>query len=80
MYSSETEHQLHAKEVAHSLDITKYDGIVCVSGDGILVEVSFIAINIIVMLVTLKQIITIMLFCTLHVDIQCSNIFCCAEK
>ncbi|KAJ1379143.1 NAD kinase/diacylglycerol kinase-like domain superfamily, partial [Sesbania bispinosa] len=38
LYSSETEHQLHAKEVAHSLDITKYDGIVCVSGDGILVE------------------------------------------
>ncbi|RDX65566.1 Sphingosine kinase 1, partial [Mucuna pruriens] len=35
----ETNHQLHAKEVAHSLDITKYDGIVCVSGDGILVEV-----------------------------------------
>ncbi|KAE9591773.1 hypothetical protein Lal_00038997 [Lupinus albus] len=35
----ETKHQLHAKEIAHSLDITKYDGIVCVSGDGILVEV-----------------------------------------
>ncbi|KAG4948402.1 hypothetical protein JHK82_041585 [Glycine max] len=35
----ETKHQLHAKEVARSLDITKYDGIVCVSGDGILVEV-----------------------------------------
>ncbi|XP_020220229.1 sphingosine kinase 1 isoform X1 [Cajanus cajan] len=35
----ETSHQLHAKEVAGSLDITKYDGIVCVSGDGILVEV-----------------------------------------
>ncbi|GAU28850.1 hypothetical protein TSUD_21870 [Trifolium subterraneum] len=34
----ETAHQLHAKEVAHSLDITKHDGIVCVSGDGILVE------------------------------------------
>ncbi|KAK7327963.1 hypothetical protein VNO77_22057 [Canavalia gladiata] len=35
----ETKHQLHAKEVAQSLDITKYDGIICVSGDGILVEV-----------------------------------------
>ncbi|KAK7302698.1 hypothetical protein RJT34_13594 [Clitoria ternatea] len=35
----ETKHQLHAKEVAQSLDISKYDGIVCVSGDGILVEV-----------------------------------------
>ncbi|KAG5113935.1 hypothetical protein JHK82_037204 [Glycine max] len=37
----ETKHELHAKEVARSLDITKYHGIVCVSGDGILVEVSF---------------------------------------
>ncbi|KAK2393447.1 Sphingosine kinase 1 [Trifolium repens] len=35
----ETAHQLHAKEVARSLDITKHDGIVCISGDGILVEV-----------------------------------------
>ncbi|KAK7246586.1 hypothetical protein RIF29_41455 [Crotalaria pallida] len=35
----ETKHQLHAKEIARSLDITKYEGIVCVSGDGILVEV-----------------------------------------
>ncbi|KAK4271532.1 hypothetical protein QN277_020216 [Acacia crassicarpa] len=35
----ETKHQLHAKEVARTLDISKYDGIVCVSGDGILVEV-----------------------------------------
>ncbi|XP_073048135.1 sphingosine kinase 1-like isoform X1 [Primulina eburnea] len=35
----ETEHQLHAKEVVQSLDLSKYDGIVCVSGDGILVEV-----------------------------------------
>ncbi|TKY71629.1 Sphingosine kinase 1 [Spatholobus suberectus] len=34
-------HQLHAKEVASSLDITKYEGIVCVSGDGILVETLF---------------------------------------
>ncbi|XP_061367676.1 sphingosine kinase 1-like isoform X2 [Gastrolobium bilobum] len=37
--SLETEHQLHAKQVVQSLDISKYDGIVCVSGDGILVEV-----------------------------------------
>nr|GEW59425.1 sphingosine kinase 2-like isoform X1 [Tanacetum cinerariifolium] len=35
----ETKYQLHAKEVSRSLDLTKYDGIVCVSGDGILVEV-----------------------------------------
>lgn len=36
---SETQYRLHAKEVANSLDLSKYDGIVCVSGDGILVEV-----------------------------------------
>ncbi|PON70961.1 Diacylglycerol kinase, catalytic domain containing protein [Parasponia andersonii] len=35
----ETEYQLHAKEVAKTLDLPKYDGIACVSGDGILVEV-----------------------------------------
>ncbi|KAA8519864.1 hypothetical protein F0562_014046 [Nyssa sinensis] len=35
----ETKYRLHAKEVAHTLDLSKYDGIVCVSGDGILVEV-----------------------------------------
>lgn len=35
----ETKHPLYAKEVAQRLDLTKYDGIVCVSGDGILVEV-----------------------------------------
>ncbi|KAK4794116.1 hypothetical protein SAY86_012110 [Trapa natans] len=35
----ETEYQLHAKEIAHTVDLAKYDGIVCVSGDGILVEV-----------------------------------------
>ncbi|KAI4299290.1 hypothetical protein L6164_032762 [Bauhinia variegata] len=35
----ETKSQLHAKEVARTLDLSKYDGIVCVSGDGILVEV-----------------------------------------
>lgn len=34
----ETKHQLHAKEVVKTLDLSKYDGIVCVSGDGILVE------------------------------------------
>jgi diacylglycerol kinase family enzyme len=37
---SETKHRLHAQEIAHSLDLQKYDGIICVSGDGILVEVS----------------------------------------
>ncbi|KAG9149691.1 hypothetical protein Leryth_012414 [Lithospermum erythrorhizon] len=35
----ETAHQLHAKEVVRTLDLSKYDGIVCVSGDGVLVEV-----------------------------------------
>ncbi|XP_076943721.1 sphingosine kinase 1-like [Bidens hawaiensis] len=35
----ETKYQLHAKEVSHNLDLAKYDGILCVSGDGILVEV-----------------------------------------
>ncbi|OMO76548.1 hypothetical protein CCACVL1_15577 [Corchorus capsularis] len=35
----ETKHQLHAKEVAKTLDLSKYDGVVCVSGDGILGEV-----------------------------------------
>ncbi|KAL6990981.1 Sphingosine kinase 1 [Sarracenia purpurea var. burkii] len=35
----ETKYQLHAKEVVHTLDLSQYDGIVCVSGDGILVEV-----------------------------------------
>ena len=35
----ETQYRLHAKELAQGLDLTKYDGVVCVSGDGILVEV-----------------------------------------
>ncbi|KAK9681792.1 hypothetical protein RND81_10G028200 [Saponaria officinalis] len=35
----ETRYQLHAKEIASELDLTKYDGIVCVSGDGVVVEV-----------------------------------------
>ncbi|KAL5987016.1 hypothetical protein ACLOJK_041879 [Asimina triloba] len=39
MSSLETKYQLHAKEIANSLDLVKYDGIVCVSGDGVLVEV-----------------------------------------
>lgn len=38
---AETKHQLHAKEVVQSLDLAKYDGIVCVSGDGVLVEVDW---------------------------------------
>jgi hypothetical protein len=36
----ETKHRLHAQEIAHSLDLRKYDGVICVSGDGLLVEVS----------------------------------------
>ncbi|CAJ1936342.1 unnamed protein product [Sphenostylis stenocarpa] len=35
----ETKYQLHAKQVVQSLDLSKYHGIICVSGDGILVEV-----------------------------------------
>ncbi|CAH9133706.1 unnamed protein product [Cuscuta epithymum] len=35
----ETKYQLHAKEVVHNLDLSMYDGVVCVSGDGVLVEV-----------------------------------------
>ncbi|XP_042438190.1 sphingosine kinase 1-like [Zingiber officinale] len=40
LYSmKETKHQLHAQEIAKTMDLLKYDGIVCVSGDGVLVEV-----------------------------------------
>ncbi|XP_010449043.1 PREDICTED: sphingosine kinase 2-like isoform X2 [Camelina sativa] len=35
----ETKYQLHAKEIVKSIDVSNYDGIVCVSGDGVLVEV-----------------------------------------
>ncbi|XP_020591739.1 sphingosine kinase 1-like [Phalaenopsis equestris] len=35
----ETKYQLHAQELAYKLDLLKYDGIVCVSGDGVFVEV-----------------------------------------
>ncbi|KAJ6827342.1 sphingosine kinase 1-like isoform X1 [Iris pallida] len=35
----ETKFQLHAQQIARELDLLKYDGIVCVSGDGVLVEV-----------------------------------------
>lgn len=36
----ETDYQLHAQQIVGSLDIKKFDGIICVSGDGVLVEVS----------------------------------------
>ncbi|TVU38410.1 hypothetical protein EJB05_11778 [Eragrostis curvula] len=35
----ETKHRLHGQEISHSLDLRKYDGIICVSGDGVMVEV-----------------------------------------
>ncbi|KAJ4789513.1 Sphingosine kinase 1 [Rhynchospora pubera] len=35
----ETRYGMHAKEIAYSLDLSKYDGIACVSGDGVVVEV-----------------------------------------
>lgn len=44
LFCAETKYQLHAKEVVKSLDLDKYDGIVCVSGDGILVEVGRIVV------------------------------------
>ncbi|KAG0496231.1 hypothetical protein HPP92_000922 [Vanilla planifolia] len=37
--SLETEYQLHSQELAYKLDILMYDGIACISGDGVLVEV-----------------------------------------
>nr|BAK06536.1 predicted protein [Hordeum vulgare subsp. vulgare] len=36
--TQETRYRGHAREVASSLDLARYDGIVCVSGDGVLVE------------------------------------------
>eukprot|EP01018_Ginkgo_biloba_P022428 Gb_00257 [translate_table: standard] len=35
----ETQFQRHAKDMAKSMDLSQFDGILCVSGDGILVEV-----------------------------------------
>ncbi|CAN8231139.1 unnamed protein product [Cochlearia groenlandica] len=35
----ETKYKLHTKEIVVTMDVSKYDGIVCVSGDGVLVEV-----------------------------------------
>lgn len=40
-FFAETKYQLHAKEMVRSMDVSRYDGIVCVSGDGVLVEVKF---------------------------------------
>ncbi|KAF0917158.1 hypothetical protein E2562_016954 [Oryza meyeriana var. granulata] len=37
--AAETQYHGHAREVASSLDLAQYDGIVCVSGDGVLIEV-----------------------------------------
>ncbi|XP_024519675.1 sphingosine kinase 2 [Selaginella moellendorffii] len=34
-----TQFQLHARDMAKSMNIAQYDGVICVSGDGILVEV-----------------------------------------
>lgn len=43
IWLSETTRQLYAKDVTKRMDLSKYDGIVCVSGDGVLAEVSFIS-------------------------------------
>jgi diacylglycerol kinase family enzyme len=34
---------MHARKIAYSLDLTQYDGIVTVSGDGVVVEVQIIS-------------------------------------
>jgi sphingosine kinase len=36
---AETLFQGHAKDLAKSFDLSQFDGIVCVSGDGVLVEI-----------------------------------------
>lgn len=36
---TETQFQRHAQEMAKSFDLSQFDGVVCVSGDGVLVEV-----------------------------------------
>lgn len=58
-WSLETKHQLHAKEVTQTLDLSKYDGLVCVSGDGILVEVSWLCFIAILMTVFIAGVITL---------------------
>ncbi|KAM0952421.1 putative sphingosine kinase [Dioscorea sansibarensis] len=35
----ETNHRLHAQEIAQNVNLDQYDGLICVSGDGILAEV-----------------------------------------
>ena len=41
---AETQYQQHAKELAKTMDLFGYDGIICISGDGILLEV-FLCFN-----------------------------------
>jgi len=36
----ETERRGHAKQIAQEMNLEEFDGIVCVSGDGLLSEVS----------------------------------------
>jgi hypothetical protein len=43
--ATETQFQQHAKELAKSFNLSEIDGIVCVSGDGVLVEVYFHSYN-----------------------------------
>ena len=38
---TETQFFRHAKELAKEIDPSQFDGVVCVSGDGVLVEVCF---------------------------------------
>jgi diacylglycerol kinase family enzyme len=38
---TETRFFRHAKELAKEIDLSQFDGVVCVSGDGVLVEVCF---------------------------------------
>jgi len=39
LLATETQFQGHAKDLAKSFNLSEIDGIVCVSGDGVLVEV-----------------------------------------
>jgi hypothetical protein len=40
---TETQFHRHGKDLAKTFDLSKFDGIVCVSGDGVLVEVCTLA-------------------------------------
>lgn len=41
---TETQFHRHGKDLAKTFDLSQFDGIVCVSGDGVLVEVCTLAL------------------------------------